>query len=153
MVVTSSKEPAWAYPRPSRGRRLHNKRVHPGRSSWWDHQVNPSCHLPFPLPCLPLAISYRRHTTIQWSEHEEFVSGIPPSAGGSLPPFSLIGFASLNMQWTPSATFSNTSKSRHYLYSNSIISTGMVQYFLYHLLNLNVFRSTVPTTGADKKSK
>jgi len=29
----------------------------------------------------------------------------------------------------------------------------MVQYFLYHLLNLNVFRSTVPTTGADKKSK
>jgi hypothetical protein len=29
MVVTSSKEPAWAYPGPSRGRRLHNKRVHP----------------------------------------------------------------------------------------------------------------------------
>ena len=111
----------------------------PDRSSWWDHQVNPSCHLPFPLPCLPLAISYRRHTTIQWSEHEEFVSGIPPSAGGSLPPFSLISLAPLNMQWTPSATFSNTSKSRHYLYSNSIISTGMVQYFLYHLLNINVF--------------
>jgi hypothetical protein len=30
MVVISSKEPAWAYPGPSRGRRLHNKRVHPG---------------------------------------------------------------------------------------------------------------------------
>ena len=30
MVVTSSKEPAWAYPGRSRGRRLHNKRVHPG---------------------------------------------------------------------------------------------------------------------------
>jgi hypothetical protein len=30
MVVTGSMEPAWAYPRPSRGRRLHNKRVHPG---------------------------------------------------------------------------------------------------------------------------
>jgi hypothetical protein len=63
MVVTSSKEPAWAYPRPSRGRRLHNKRVHPGRSSWWDHQVNPSCHLPFLLPCLPPAISQQPSTT------------------------------------------------------------------------------------------
>jgi hypothetical protein len=30
MVAISSKEPAWAYPGPSRGRRLHNKRVHPG---------------------------------------------------------------------------------------------------------------------------
>jgi hypothetical protein len=30
MVVTSSKEPAWAYPGRSRGRRIHNKRVHPG---------------------------------------------------------------------------------------------------------------------------
>jgi hypothetical protein len=63
MVVTSSKEPAWAYPRPSWGRRLHNKRVHPGRSSWWDHQVNPSCHLPFLLPCLPPAISQQPSTT------------------------------------------------------------------------------------------
>ncbi len=63
VVVTSSKEPAWAYPRPSRGRRLHNKRVHPGRSSWWDHQVNPSRHLPFLLPCLPPAISQQPSTT------------------------------------------------------------------------------------------
>ncbi len=30
MVVTSSKEPIWAYPEPSRGRRLHNERVHLG---------------------------------------------------------------------------------------------------------------------------
>ena len=71
MVVTSSKEPAWAYPRPSRGRRLHNKRVHPGRSSWWDHQVNPSCHLPFLLPCPPPAISQQPSTT----------SHLPPSPG------------------------------------------------------------------------
>ena len=63
MVVTSSKEPAWAYPRPLRGRRLHIKRVHPGRSSWWDHQVDPSCHLPFLLPCLPPAISQQPSTT------------------------------------------------------------------------------------------
>ncbi len=26
------------------------------RSSWWDHQVNSSCHLPSLLPCLPLAV-------------------------------------------------------------------------------------------------
>ncbi len=73
MVVTSSKEPAWAYPRPSRGRRLHNKRVHPGRSSWWDHQFNPSCHLPFLLPCPPPAISQQPSTT----SHQPLSPGHP----------------------------------------------------------------------------
>jgi hypothetical protein len=101
MVVTSSKEPAWAYPGPSRGRRLHNKRVHPRRSSWWDHQVNPPCHLPFLLPCLPPAISQQPSTT----SHQPPTPG-HPHTGALLhmgtPSFSLIILWSsplLNHEW------------------------------------------------------
>ncbi len=57
MVVISSKEPAWAYPGPSRGRRLHNKRVHPGPQFLVGSSGQPLLLSAIPPTCPPLVVS------------------------------------------------------------------------------------------------